>query len=216
MHSVGYHDGVEDVSIFVLAGGRSSRMGSDKALLRLGQQNLLQLMLDKARTIVAEPVIVGARANYAEYGDVIEDLIPGCGPLSGIHAALCTTLTDLNLILSVDMPLMTADFLRWLLQLASTCSDMAVVPRADGRNQPLCASYRRGVRGVAEHALQTGKYRVDDIYSLFPTRFIAANEWLSAGFLPNIFRNINTPGEYESLANMICDVPQTSNAGLKS
>ena len=87
-------------------------MGTDKALLPFGGENLLQLALSKAREISPTPIIVGTRERYASYGEVIEDRFPDCGPLGGIHAALCATQTDLNLVLSVDMPLMTAGFLR--------------------------------------------------------------------------------------------------------
>lgn len=204
------------MSIFVLAGGRSSRMGSDKALLVLGQQNLLQLALEKARALGVWPVIVGARDKYAQYGEVIEDVIPGCGPLSGIHAALCATQTEFNLILSVDMPLMTAEFLRWLLQVARASDEMAIVPQAEGRNQPLCTVYKTAARDVVENALQLGEYKVNRLFALLPTRFVAESEWFGAGFSPNIFRNINTPGEFEALAGEVTEAPQASNAGRNS
>jgi molybdenum cofactor guanylyltransferase len=207
---------VEDVSVFVLAGGRSSRMGSDKALLPLGSRNLLQLTLEKARVLVPRPVIVGSRNRYAQYGAVIEDVIPGCGPLSGVHAALGATQTDVNLVLSVDMPLMTTDFLRWLLRVASESVELAIVPEAEGRLQPLCAVYRRAVHGVVEDALRMGLYKVDRLFALFPTRFIAESDWLAAGFSPNIFRNINTPEEYEAVAGALADVLQSSNIGRNS
>jgi molybdenum cofactor guanylyltransferase len=207
---------VEDLSVFVLAGGRSSRMGSDKALLVLGQQNLLQLALKKARALGARPVIVGAEDKYAQYGEVIEDVIPGCGPLSGIHAALCSTQTERNLIVSVDMPLMTTEFLRWLMQVAWASDEMAIVPQAEGRNQPLCAVYRRAAREVVARALQAGEYKVDRLYALLPTRFVAEGEWDEAGFSPNIFRNVNTPQEFEAVASEVTEVPQASTAGPNS
>jgi molybdenum cofactor guanylyltransferase len=188
-------------------------MGSDKALLVLGQQNLLQLTLEKARALGARPVIVGARDKYAQYGEVIEDVIPGCGPLSGIHAALCSTQTEMNLILSVDMPLMTTEFLRWLMQVAWASDEMAIVPQAEGRNQPLCAVYRSGAREVVERALQAGEYKVDSLYALLPTRFVAEKEWQAGGFSPSIFRNINTPQEFEAVAAEVTEEPQVSTAG---
>jgi molybdenum cofactor guanylyltransferase len=207
---------VEDVSVFVLAGGRSSRMGRDKALLVLGQQNLLELTLDETSALATRPVIIGDRSKYAQYGEVIEDVIPGCGPLSGIHAALCTSQSELNLILSVDMPLMTTEFLRWLLQLALASDATAIVPQAEGRNQPLCAVYRRAAREVVEHALRAGEYKVDRLFMLLPTRFVAESEWVSAGFSPGIFRNINTPEEYEAVAGVVAEIHHASSAGTNS
>ncbi len=81
-------------------------MGSDKALLSYGGQNLLQHALQITAAIGKKTFIVGPRDRYAAFGEVVEDVHPGCGPLGGIHAALRATETDLNLILSVDMPLM--------------------------------------------------------------------------------------------------------------
>jgi molybdenum cofactor guanylyltransferase len=204
---------VEGVSVFVLTGGRSSRMGRDKALLPLGRQNLLQHMLDTASAVVPGPVIVGGREKYAQYGEVVEDVIPGCGPLSGIHAALSATPSDLNLILSVDMPLMTTDFLRWLLQVASAGNELAIVPEADGRSQPLCAVYRPAACGVIEHSLKTGVYKVDRLFAVLATRIVPASEWLAAGFSPDIFRNVNTPEDYEAVVSASAGFAQSSPRG---
>src|SRR5208283_1245831 len=92
------------VTAFVLAGGRSSRMGADKALLSFGDTSLLQCALHAAAAVTENVYIVGARERYASFGEVIADIYSGCGPLGGIHAALTATGTDLILILSVDMP----------------------------------------------------------------------------------------------------------------
>ena len=158
--------------------------------------------LSKAKEVSPTPTIVGSRARYSSYGDVIEDRFPGCGPLGGIHAALCATQTDLNLVLSVDMPLMTAGFLRWLVQLAASGKELAVVPEAQGRLQPLCAVYRRAAQCVIEQALKSGDFKVEHIFSLVPTRYIAEAELLAAGFSPDIFCNVNTPAEYAVVNQM--------------
>ncbi len=75
--------------------------------------------MQTAGAVAGKTVIVGSRERYAAFGEVVEDVYADCGPLAGIHAALRATQTDLNLILSVDMPLMTAKFLAWLLEQAS-------------------------------------------------------------------------------------------------
>src|SRR5215831_7525141 len=136
---------MQDLSAFVLAGGRSSRLGRDKALVTLGDRNFLQIALDNARAVCPAPIIVGASSLYAEFGEVIEDRIPGCGPLGGIHAALSATPSDLNLVLSVDMPLMDSNFLKWLAKQAAETTASVTVPLSGGRLQPLCAVYRRTI-----------------------------------------------------------------------
>jgi len=174
-------------------------MGADKALLTFRDQTLLARALQTAGAVSSPVVIVGSRERYAAFGHVIEDVYAGCGPLGGIHAALSATETDLNLILSVDMPLMTPDFLRWLLKRASDASEWAVVPDALGGQQPLCAVYRRPLQVLAERALHDGDYKVGHLYARAPTLHISETEMRSAGFSPEIFRNINTGDEYEAL-----------------
>src|SRR5579864_7660672 len=102
--SVGYDCAVNDLTAFVLAGGHSSLMGEDKALLKFGDRSLLQHALSITGELGGRAYIVGPKQRYAEFGEVIEDIYQGCGPLAGIHAALNVTRTALNLILSVDMP----------------------------------------------------------------------------------------------------------------
>ena len=172
-------------------------MGSDKARLAIGDETFLSIALRNAQTICPSPVIVGSAARYGAFGNVVEDRFPGCGPLGGIHAALCASSTELNLILSVDLPMMTPDFLLWLVDRAVAGPELVTVPRWNGRCEPLCAVYRREVLPVVEQALQTGRYKVDQIFSETPTRFVTENEIQSAGFGEDIFRNVNTPEEYE-------------------
>jgi phospholipid/cholesterol/gamma-HCH transport system ATP-binding protein len=190
---------MSDVTAFVLAGGRSSRMGSNKALLRLGAQTLLQRILRTASEALGNARIVGSKNIYAQFGDVVEDIYPGCGPLGGIHAALSSTNTDLNLILSVDMPQMTPRFLKWLTEQAATARELIVVPYAAGGLQPLCATYRRDILPAIEQALKNGDFKIGRLFSLLPTRIITEQEIVAAGFSAIIFENVNTPEEYDRL-----------------
>ena len=174
-------------------------MGSDKALLSFGGQTLLERALQTAAAVAERIAIVGPRERYARFGEVIEDVYAGCGPLAGIHAALGATTTDLNLMLSVDMPLMTASFLGWLLQTAKAAGEPIVVPDALGGLQPLCAVYRRQVRGIAEQALQKGDYKIGKLFALMPTRYLSEQEIVANGFSTTIFSNVNTRDEFEAL-----------------
>ena len=99
-----YHHGVDPVTAFVLAGGKSSRMGRDKAFLELEGRTLLSLALEAASAVAASVWIVGNAAKFAAFAPVVEDMYSERGPLAGIHAALAATATDLNLILAVDLP----------------------------------------------------------------------------------------------------------------
>ncbi len=190
---------MDDVTAFILAGGRSTRMGSDKALLTLGKQTLLERALRTAAIVASTVFTVGPRERYSRYGNVIEDVFPDCGPLGGIHAALSITQTDLNLMLSVDTPLMSSDFLAWLLEQARASQELIVVPQALGGLQPLAAVYRRPLRAVAEQALKNGDYKIGHLFPLATTRYISEAEIRAASFSPMVFRNVNTSEEYEDL-----------------
>jgi molybdenum cofactor guanylyltransferase len=107
------------ISAYVLAGGRSSRMGSDKALLRLGGRPLIAHAVGKLRRITPDVHILagadGSNAALARYGPLVADLHPDTGPIGGIEAALAHTSSDWNLILPVDVPFIPTLFLaRWV------------------------------------------------------------------------------------------------------
>ena len=172
-------------------------MGADKALLRFGDRTFLEIALQNARVVCPGPIIVGSRQLYSEYGEVIEDQFTGCGPLGGIHAALSFTTSELNLVLSVDMPLMDPRFLQWLTAQAAGSPEQVTVPRCGSRLQPLCAVYRRAILPHIESALARKQYKVEAAF--VGGRVVQEGELTYAGFSVDIFRNINRPYEYESL-----------------
>jgi molybdenum cofactor guanylyltransferase len=99
------------ISGYVLAGGRSSRMGTDKSLLRLAGRPLIAHAVTKLRRVCAEVHILGGNPAFAVYAPLIPDLHPGCGPIGGMEAALIHTQHDWNLFLPVDLPLLPSAFL---------------------------------------------------------------------------------------------------------
>jgi molybdopterin-guanine dinucleotide biosynthesis protein A len=192
------NDGPEfGVTAFVLAGGKSSRMGSDKAFLRLGAETLLCRALKVSGAVAEEVRIVGDAKKFASFGQVIEDVYRDRGPLGGIHAALSSSATEWNLILAVDLPFVGPEFLKYLLLRARESGAMVTVPRACGGLQPLCAVYQRKFAGVAEQSLCDGKNKIDALFAKVETRVIEEDELLRAGFSAEMFRNLNTPEELE-------------------
>ena len=190
--------GVEsEITVFVLAGGKSSRMGSDKAFLRLQEETLLTRALQIAGSVAEEVRIVGDGKKFAALGPVVEDTYRDRGPLGGIHAALSSTTTELNLILAVDLPFVVPKFLKYLLVRARESGAMVTVPRAGSGLQPLCAVYRRGFAEVAEPSLREGKNKIDLLFAKVTTSVIEESELVRAGFPAGMFRNLNTPAEFE-------------------
>ena len=183
---------VAGVTAFILAGGKSARMGTDKAFVMLEGRTLLARMLELARSAAPEVRIVGDRAKFAEFAPVVEDVFPGCGPLAGIHAALRSSQTDLNLILAVDVPFLSPEFLQFMIT-KSRCGAMVTVAQTSGGWQPLCAVYRRQFADLAEKYLRAGIYRIDGLFFPATTSVIDDEELRVAGFSPELFRNLNTP-----------------------
>jgi molybdopterin-guanine dinucleotide biosynthesis protein A len=183
-----------DVTAFLLAGGKSTRMGTDKAFLRWEGPNLLSRAIAVASAVTPNVAIVGSREKFAAFAPVIEDIFPDRGPLAGIHAALTGSTTALNLMLAIDMPFVTAEFLQYLISQALKAGDaVATVPRSDGRMQPLCAIYRRSFASHAEESLKAGRNKIDPLFCTIPIRTIEENEIQAAGFSSATFRNVNTP-----------------------
>lgn len=194
------HPVASDVTAFVLTGGRSARMGRDKALLRLQDgETFLEHAIATCGAVAGQVGIVGPRSRYGPYawaGEIVEDIYPDCGPLGGIHAALSITKTDWNLCLAVDLPAVNAVLLRWLLEQARSAGKLISVPNMGGRQQPLCAVYRRAFREVAEKALKANRNKVNGSFPPEETHVIAETDIVAAGFDPNMFANVNTPEEF--------------------
>ena len=167
---------------FVLAGGKSSRMGpnADKAFLDFHGQSLLDRALTVAGMVCDRVTIVGDPAKFEavlssqfsvlsktqrqslrtenrELRTVIADIYPGCGPLAGIHAALAHSSAELNLMLAVDMPFVSRELLAFLFATAEASDAVITVPRTSRGFQPLCAVYRRDFSMAAEQALRAGE-----------------------------------------------------------
>jgi molybdopterin-guanine dinucleotide biosynthesis protein A len=187
-----------DVTGFILAGGKSTRMGTDKAFIEFEGRTLLARAFDLARSVTPNVSIVGAGEKFAPFAPVVEDIFPDRGPLGGIHAALRASQTELNFMLAVDMPFLSVTFLQYLGGEARTAAGATViVPRSDGRRQPLCAVYRPRFADVAEQALLAGRNRIDSLFDAIETRVIGEDELARAGFPSPIFRNLNTPEQLE-------------------
>jgi len=201
---------VNDLSAFVLAGGKSSRMGSDKAFLELNGSTLLARALSLAKAVTKNLSIVGTREKFESIErelqvPVIEDVYRGQGPLAGIHAALRGTRTELNLVISVDMPFLESRFLEFLVTQARSCDAVVTVPRANGSFQPLCAIYRPQFREVAQRALDQGNNKIGALFSAseVSVRIIEEDEIRKLAFDPAMFHNLNTPEDLRRAAHLL-------------
>ena len=176
---------------FVLAGGRSSRMGRDKALLMLGGRTLVERAVSKLEAVCERVGIAGGAEELAKFGRVVPDERPGCGPLGGIVAALESSEFEWNIFLPVDVPLVGVDFVRRLGERCLASEAVAVVARVDGQVQPLCAGYHRRIVTRLRAGLEKGDFKVMRVVEgVGEVEFVEIQE-------PGIqFLNLNTPEEF--------------------
>ena len=137
------------ISGYILAGGRSSRMGADKSLLPLAGKPLIAHAVAKLRRICADVHILSADPALAAYAPLVADLHAGCGPVGGIEAALAHTGRDWNLILPVDVPFLPVAILQTLVDTASGPARVAMFT-VSGRPQPaVCLLHREIPTSIA-------------------------------------------------------------------
>jgi molybdopterin-guanine dinucleotide biosynthesis protein A len=146
---------------FVLAGGRSSRMGQDKALLALRGVPLVQRAVAKLHRLTRQVFILGRRPELASFAPLVPDLRESCGPLGGMEAALSHTPCDWSLILPVDMPFLPAALLQcWADTVLSQTAARAACFVVDDLPQPaLCLLHREMLPFLTE-AAQQGRFKL--------------------------------------------------------
>jgi molybdopterin-guanine dinucleotide biosynthesis protein A len=196
---------VPDLSAFVLAGGKSTRMGRDKATLPFSGRTLLETALAIAGSVTKDVFILGTPELYGAYGEVIADIFPGCGPLGGIHSALTHAKSDLNLILAVDTPFLSNRLAAYLVERARESGAMVTAPEINSYPQPLCAVYRRDFLSIAEQALRAGRYKIVPLFPQGRTLVIPEAELKRFAFTAEMFENLNTPEELEQARRRASD-----------
>ena len=149
------------LSAVILAGGESRRMGRDKAWVELDGQPLIQIAVEKVRRLGVEETFISGRPGddySALQCPVLFDLEPGFGPLGGIERALRAASSPLVLVLAVDLPRMTATFLGTLV---AGCDRLTgIVPRLNGRLEPLAAIYPRRCHALAFDCIARSRHAV--------------------------------------------------------
>jgi len=149
------------VNGYVLAGGKSSRMGRDKALLELEGKPLVLRAVEKLRWVCADVYILANRPELEMYAPVISDLHDGCGPLAGIEAAFSHSEKIWNLFMAVDMPFLPVEFLEnWVKMVVEQESARISMFYVDGRPQPALCMLHKDVAPYVEKAVAQGNFKL--------------------------------------------------------
>jgi molybdenum cofactor guanylyltransferase len=201
---------------FIQAGGRSSRMGEDKAWLETDGCPMIERVLTAMTPVVDRPAIVVSASNpqierYEKLAgvwkaDLIYDLHDHRGPLGGIHTSLKhsesarDTADRSVLILACDLPFVTTRFLQFLREVHETQQFQSITVPLDeaNRHQPLVAIYDRSCQSSIEQMLTADEFKVDLLFERVPVRRVNFFEFAHLEDAEHLFININTPEEYRA------------------
>lgn len=178
----------------VLAGGKSTRMGQDKALLEVDGKPMLLHAIEKLKPHVRELLVIGDPRRYGRiWPEVLPDEIPGLGPLGGIVTAMGAARFDRLLVLAVDVPGVNERLLERLTRELPEDAD-ALVPRHAGQLEPLVAAYhRRSVAAFMDHITRS-QLSMHGALEDVRTAYLDINPG-EDGWPEDLFRNLNSPAD---------------------
>lgn len=186
---------MDQIEAFILAGGASSRMGTDKSQLLIEQESFTQHIAKTLFNITNSVTVVGRNVDDSNLR-VAMDVYPGWGALGGLHGALNACQREWAIVVACDLPFVTIELFEWLME-ERAGYDTVVPIQPDQRPQPLCALYR--IRPCLEHAtalIEMGKRRPLDLLEAVNTRWVSFSEIADLPEAQNFFLNINTPADY--------------------
>nr|WP_315158167.1 molybdenum cofactor guanylyltransferase [uncultured Flavobacterium sp.] len=183
------------ITAIVLAGGKSQRMGTDKGMLNLNGKTFIQHICDALQPIVGSNIlIVSGNKEYDALGfPRVEDIIENKGPVGGLYTALKESKTKVNLVLSVDVPMVSTELLNWLIE-SHDETYMVTQTKSGEKTSPLIGVYDRSMRIVFGGQIAGNKLKLQQAIEDVKNRTLEVPEkW------KNQVQNINTPEEYQKL-----------------
>jgi molybdopterin-guanine dinucleotide biosynthesis protein A len=175
-------------------------MGCNKAFLKLGDQTLIEVVIERIARVCAEVLVVAGDAQpYAGLGvAAVEDRYRGVGVLGGLHAGLEAATHDMTLVVGCDMPFLNPDLLRAFASWAEAF-DAAVLRHGEQQHvEPLHAAYRRSCLPAIETAIQSKRRRIVSFFPQVRVRYVTQEQVISFDPYLHSFRNINTPQEWKA------------------
>jgi molybdopterin-guanine dinucleotide biosynthesis protein A len=179
-----------NIPLIIFAGGKSSRMGQDKALLPFGGYDTLSQFQQERLSKLFKKVYISAKENKFDFeGTVIEDRYKESSPLVGIASVFETLKVDKVFILSVDAPFVSKEVIDKLMS-ENNRFDVVIAKSKHGA-EPLCGVYKRSVLPIAQANLKAGNHRLQSLLKKVETQFVPFEDY-------DLFLNLNHPHEYEN------------------
>ena len=191
------------VAGFVLAGGRSSRMGCDKAVLEVGGTPLVVRAVRILQSLIETVTVIGPPGIYRElHLSAAADEYPNTGPLGGIATALAHASQPWSLIIACDMPYLSAAWLEYLVGRAVASASDVVLPESDYGGvplpEPLCALYHKRAAAAVRAALERGVRKVMDGLAGLQIERVPPEESKAFDTEGLLFQNLNSMEDYEN------------------
>ena len=185
------------MTAIILAGGKSLRMGSNKALLRYGSSTFIEQQVTILKNIFDEILISADNANAYErlHLPIVPDIIPDMGPLSGICAGLMRAKSSYAFVIACDMPFINEKVILYLKE--QTNGYDVVVPQTRRGLEPMHAFYSRSCIQPIYHCLEKGKLRIIDFFNEVRVRVVDEKEFKGLDASIKSLINLNTPEEYK-------------------
>jgi molybdopterin-guanine dinucleotide biosynthesis protein A len=185
-------------SAAILAGGRAMRFGGqDKSALLVRGRPMLDHQIAALAPLTSDLMVVGDVAPDGTAVRVVHDIVPGCGPLGGLHAALTAARGDALFLVACDMPYLSSPFIAYLFSLAGGAD--IVVPQSERGYHPLCAVYTLACLAPASARLAERRLRMRDLLDGLRTRVVPVDEIRQFGDPDRLLANVNTPADYAEL-----------------
>jgi molybdenum cofactor guanylyltransferase len=180
----------------ILAGGKSSRMGQNKALLSLGGMRLIERVVGVLRQVFSELLLVTNTAeSYADLGlPMVADVFPDKGSLGGIYSAIHAASTPFSFVVACDMPFLQAPVIRYLLAQIADCD--VVIPDVHGELQPLHAVYSKACLPAILRRLEANRLKIVGFLPEVRVRTVQEDELQPLDPDGLAFQNLNTPEEF--------------------
>lgn len=203
-----------NIGAVILAGGMSSRMGYNKAFLKLEGQTFLNRIanqLDYFREIMLS-VDDAAAFKHCDI-PIVEDIFPCCGPMGGLYSALRQCKTDWLFAISCDMPLFQYGLVEYLSTFISDDYDALIPVTRDGRIQPLCGIYSKYAADIFEELLNKRQYKMISAIECMKVKFVPLSH---SAYEDETVSNINTPDQYAALCTKVQGPPIIAVCGIKN
>jgi molybdopterin-guanine dinucleotide biosynthesis protein A len=189
----------------VLAGGKSLRLGRNKALEEIGGQTLIQRVINRLELLGTEVTVVVAQGDQLFLPDsrtkVVVDVYPAKGALGGIYSGLKAAPSFHSLVVACDMPFLNINLLRYLMELCPAFD--VVIPRLEGKLEPLNAVYSKNCLGPMESMLHAGRLRIADFLPAVRVRYVDDAEVEKFDPQRLSFFNINSEADLERAKSLL-------------